>query len=74
LTGIELAPEDANLDHIVPIARGGMHEMGNVQIVHRAINHMKSTLTPDEFLHWCRQVVAYADGRSVDVKQKELGS
>lgn len=62
VTGIELTPEDANLDHIVPIARGGTHVMGNVQVVHRAINHMKSTLTPDEFLQWCRKVVDHANG------------
>ena len=61
LTGIELTPEDANLDHIVPIAAGGKHVMGNVQVVHKVINRMKSTLPKDEFIEWSRRVVAYAD-------------
>lgn len=61
VTEVDLTPDEANLDHIVPILRGGRHEMGNVQVVHRVINHMKSTLTPDEFVHWCRLVVAKAD-------------
>lgn len=61
MTGGELTPEDANLDHIVPIAAGGKHVMGNVQVVHKVINQMKSTLAQDEFIEWCRLVVAHAD-------------
>lgn len=63
MTGLELSPEDANLDHIVPIAAGGEHVMGNVQVVHKVINQMKSTLQKDEFIEWCRRVVAYSDIR-----------
>ena len=61
LTGIPLAPDDANLDHIVPIASGGKHQMGNVQVVHKTINHMKSTVPQEEFIEWCRRVVEFAD-------------
>ncbi len=61
LTGIPLAPDDANLDHIVPIAAGGKHQMNNVQVVHKTINQMKSTLAQDEFVEWCRHVVEHAD-------------
>lgn len=61
MTGVELEPRDANLDHVVPIAAGGRHVMGNVQVVHRVINQMKSTLAKDEFVEWCRRVVEFAD-------------
>ena len=61
MTGMELTPEEANLDHIVPIAAGGKHVMGNVQVVHKAINQMKSTLPREEFIEWCRRVVAHAE-------------
>ena len=61
MTGLELTPEDANLDHIVPIASGGKHMMGNVQVVHRVINQMKSTLPKEAFIDWCRRVVTHAD-------------
>jgi 5-methylcytosine-specific restriction endonuclease McrA len=61
MTGLKLTPEDANLDHIVPIAAGGKHVMGNVQVVHKVINQMKSTLPKEEFIEWCRRVVAHAD-------------
>lgn len=61
MTGRELVPDDANLDHIAPVAAGGEHVMGNVQVVHKVINQMKSTLPKSEFIEWCRLVVAYAD-------------
>ena len=61
MTGIELSPDDANLDHIVPISAGGEHVMGNVQVVHRVINQMKSTLPKDDFINWCRKIVLHAE-------------
>jgi len=61
MTGLELGPEDANLDHIVPITAGGKHIMGNVQIVHKVINQMKSTLPKHEFIEWCRRIVVHAE-------------
>jgi hypothetical protein len=63
MTDLELTPDDANLDHVVPIAAGGNHVMGNVQVVHKVINQMKSTLPKNEFIEWCRRVVTYADNR-----------
>ena len=61
MTGIELSPDDANLDHIVPISAGGEHVMGNVQVVHRVINQMKSTLPKDDFINWCRKIALHAE-------------
>lgn len=61
LTGLALSPEDANLDHIIPVAAGGAHEMGNVQVVHRKINQMKSALPNDEFIRWCLLVSEHAN-------------
>ena len=63
MTGVELTPDDANLDHIVPIASGGEHVMSNVQVVHKAVNQMKSTLPKAEFIDWCRKVVDHADSQ-----------
>ena len=63
MTGLSLEPEDANLDHIVPVAAGGEHVMANVQVVHRIVNQMKSTLPADTFVDWCRKVADFADAR-----------
>lgn len=61
LTGRHLVPEDATLDHNLPTSRGGKHTLDNIQILHRDVNRAKSTLTNDEFIALCREVVAWAD-------------
>lgn len=37
------------------------YERGNVQWVHKVVNIMKGTLTPAEFLQFCRLIVEHAD-------------
>lgn len=59
LTGRLLTPDDAVLDHILPISRGGQHTPENVQILHRDVNRAKSTLTNDEFVGLCREILAH---------------
>lgn len=61
LTGRPLQPEDASLDHIVPVSRGGPHRMENVQVLHTAVNRAKAALTTAEFISLCREVVTWAD-------------
>jgi 5-methylcytosine-specific restriction endonuclease McrA len=58
LSGLLLDPDDASLDHIVPIARGGPNVMENVQIVHREINAMKGAMDTKRFVELCRLVAA----------------
>lgn len=60
LTGRSLTPEIATLDHIVPVSREGRHEPGNIQILDKQVNRAKGTLTNDEFIQLCREVVAHA--------------
>ena len=55
----ELTPETASLDHIVPLGRGGDHDIGNVWIVHHEVNSAKGTLTLEEFVRLCREVVKH---------------
>jgi len=65
LTGRELIPQTASLDHIVPVSRGGEHCIANAQVLHEAVNRAKGTLTNEEFIQICREVVAHVDqGRS----------
>jgi 5-methylcytosine-specific restriction endonuclease McrA len=61
LTGRHLQPEDASLDHIVPVSRGGPHLLENVQVLHTAVNRAKGALTTAEFIALCREVSAWAD-------------
>ena len=58
LSGRELTPSSAVLDHIIPVARGGEHRIENAQVLDAEVNRAKGTLTNDEFLELCRQITA----------------
>lgn len=59
ISGVELTPELASLDHIVPVSKGGEHAVDNVIWVHAEINRMKGQLSMDEFVSFCSKVVQY---------------
>lgn len=61
LSGVDLEPRDASLDHIVPVSCGGSHDMDNVQVVHQVINSCKRTLTSDQFISMCHAVARTHD-------------
>lgn len=57
LSGVELTPENAALDHILPVAKGGEHKIENLQWVHKEVNRMKGAMDQDTFVEMCRLVV-----------------
>lgn len=59
LTGWELTPDLASLDHKQPVSRGGKHVMSNLQVVHREINRAKGNMTSEEFAAMCKSVVSH---------------
>lgn len=61
LTGRVLTLETASLDHLVPVRSGGEHRIENTQILHRDVNRAKTTMTNDEFVQLCREIVAHTN-------------
>ena len=63
LSGVDLSQSAKNteLDHIVPLSKGGAHVLSNVQLVHRIPNAMKRTMSEQVFLEWCRKIVERAN-------------
>lgn len=59
LTGKELSPEDAELDHKIPISRGGTNQLSNLQWVDKSINRAKTSMTNEEFIAMCKRVASY---------------
>jgi len=59
LTGIELTPQTARLDHIVPVSKGGTDIIENLQWLHIDANTAKATMAQDQFIAMCRKVAAY---------------
>jgi hypothetical protein len=59
LSGIDLTPETARLDHIVPVSQGGADEIGNLQWLHVDANTAKGTMSQEQFILMCRRVSGY---------------
>ena len=64
ISGRTLTPETASLDHIIPLGRGGPHSIENVWAVDHHVNVAKGTMTFDEFVAMCREIVAYQTAKS----------
>lgn len=70
-TGDPLTPEDVSGDHIVPASMGGSHDIGNIALVRRSVNHAKGTQTIDEFREMCQKVVNHLG--FVAVQERPIG-
>ena len=61
LTGRQLTPQTAALDHIVPIRCGGAHIIENTQVLHKDVNRSKGSMTNGAFVAMCGEVVRWAE-------------
>ena len=57
LTGMDLAPESFELDHIIPMEDGGKDTIDNLQFVHPLVNRAKGTMPQSQFVAMCHAVV-----------------
>jgi len=67
LTGVDLTPDTCGLDHIEPLGRGGENAISNCQFVLRAVNHMKGSLSQEDFLEYCRKIYEFSQVPSGDL-------
>ena len=72
LTGRKLIPDTASVGHVLPLSRGGANSIDNVQIVDCNVNRAKGTMTTDEFIAMCREVVEYAERRDCQSHQSAM--
>ncbi|TWT44989.1 hypothetical protein RAS1_14090 [Phycisphaerae bacterium RAS1] len=63
LSGRVLEPANAAMDHVLPVSRGGRHSIENIQLLEKAVNRAKGTMTNEEFIAMCREVVVWMDSR-----------
>lgn len=54
VSGLELEPNTASADHIIPVSKNGQNDMCNIAIVHKEVNRMKGALHMNDFIEWCR--------------------
>jgi 5-methylcytosine-specific restriction endonuclease McrA len=62
LTGVRLEVETAELDHKIPVSRGGTNDLSNLQWIHKSINRAKGTMTNEEFIEACLRVASRYQG------------
>ena len=63
LTGRNIDWNDSSsyvLDHIVPVHKGGDNSLSNLQLLHPQVNAAKNSLTDEEFILLCKEVLEYA--------------
>ena len=59
LSGVKLTPDQAALDHKVPVSSGGSDELDNLHWVSNEINRAKGTMDNEAFIAMCKRVAAW---------------
>lgn len=58
-TPINILEDDYQLDHILPVSKGGTNKLSNMAISCVAANQMKGGLTNEELFDWCKKILEY---------------
>ena len=61
LTGIDIdmTKDDYQLDHKIPVSRGGSNSLDNLGITCPEVNQMKGPLTNEELFYWCQKILEH---------------
>ncbi len=74
ICGHQLDEDDATIDHVIPLSRGGSNTVGNMQLAHEACNKAKGNHLPSEYeleplpLVWIKGVPFVIKPEYVDLK------
>jgi len=59
VSGLRLTPENVSVDHILPVIKGGTHELSNLRLVVWGVNRAMGDTEDAEFIHLCVQIADY---------------
>jgi hypothetical protein len=74
LTGMSIdltRPRSYQLDHKIPVSRGGISEVSNFGLCCDWVNRAKCNMTVDEFITMCKLVVKHADSTNLSPASRE---
>jgi hypothetical protein len=63
-TGIRLTRDNAQLDHLLPVSKGGSDKISNLCFVVEQVNQAKGGMNKKEFLAMCARVYKYQHGEA----------
>lgn len=69
LSGRELTPETASVDHISPLSVSQDHSPENIQILDIRVNSAKGTMSQEEFIQMCKEVTEWACSQNSKTSQ-----
>ena len=59
ICGKPLQLQDVSLDHCIPLSRGGVDDIENLEITHKSCNSIKSNLLPEELSSELMNILMY---------------
>lgn len=57
LTGRELTPDNVEAEHILPISKGGKHEVENLCLIIDSLRELKRYRSPEEIISIARDII-----------------
>lgn len=61
LTGRRLDRYNAEVDHVVPLSKGGLNTRSNLRWLHKDVNQAKRSLSDVEFIRLCKDVIEHIE-------------
>lgn len=52
-------PDTYQLDHRIPVSRGGTNELDNLELCDATVNQSKYNMLPDEFIKMCKLILEH---------------
>lgn len=59
VSGRKLSNRNISIDHIVPLSKGGTHDISNLRLTIKEINYARINMSDADFIALCREVAAH---------------
>ncbi len=63
LTGRTLTPENTSAEHIMPLRKGGKHEIENIYLIDDSVAKLKRYFTEEEVIQLAGEILKYRQER-----------
>ncbi|MDV6033218.1 MAG: HNH endonuclease [Phycisphaera sp. RhM] len=64
ISGEHLTPDNFALDHIIALADGGDFSPSNCQLVTKAVNRAKNTMSQEDFIAMCQRITRFQESKT----------